>query len=623
MKTIAYLFAALAASLCLYSCSVEPMVPADEGDAVTIISATLEENDAETRTVRQADLRVFWNPADEISVFTAPGADGGARFISTNTTAKQRADFAGSVAEPSKGGYYYALYPYSSSVSFDGSAFQVTLPDKQVATPGTFADDLFISMGRSMTTSVTFNHLTGGIKFTVTEPDIQSVVLVGLGNEPLAGEVKAGLGSDGKTPTVTGIVDGKISVTLEAPSGETLEVGKAYHIVTLPVTFENGFTLLFQKPDGSVASRRVSKRVDIQRAHFGVLNEADKNLTWEKSYFEMSPYELTLNSRAQEFKLYVRSSAEPHIDLFDDWITFVRTEGDYRAGANYVFRADRNKDEQEREGFISVCVEPTCRMLTVTQEGSKEGDWVASDFVHRSLGMRFTATWCGYCPMMSKTFKASKEELGDRFEYVCFYSSSSGGKYGFPFIDALMDQYKVSGFPTGIVDGRIEIENYDYTVASRNVIAAVNETEANYPTVTAAEIVSSVNGREASVDVTVFVKADDTYVLTVLLLENGIVGYQADNYEGSHQDFVHDKVARLALTSIPGDSFTAAEGESKTFSFKADVPDECNLDNMQVLVYVQRPFGSQPAISTDNYGGRYVDNCRAAALGTVAELELK
>lgn len=496
MKTIAYLSAALAASLCLYSCSVEPMVPADEGDAVTILSATLEDDDAETRTVRQADLKVFWNPADEISVFTAPGVDGGARFISSNTTAKQRADFAGSVAEPSKGGYYYALYPYSSSVSFDGSAFQVTLPDKQVATPDTFADDLFISMGRSMTTSVTFNHLTGGIKFTVTEPDIQSVVLVGLGNEPLAGEVKAGLGSDGKTPTVTEVVDGKISVTLEAPSGKTLEVGKAYHIVTLPVTFENGFTLLFQKPDGSVASRRVSKRVDIQRAHFGVLNEADKNLTWEKSYFEMSPYELTLNSRAQEFKLYVRSSAEPHIDLFDDWITFVRTEGDYRAGANYVFRADRNKDEQEREGFISVCVEPTCRMLTVTQEGSKEGDWVASDFVHRSLGMRFTATWCGYCPMMSKTFKASKEELGDRFEYVCFYSSSSGGKYGFPYINALMDQYKVSGFPTGIVDGRIEIENYDYTVASKNVIAAVNETEANYPTVTAAEIVSSVNGRD-------------------------------------------------------------------------------------------------------------------------------
>ena len=485
---------------------------------MTVFQAVFEGDDADTRTVRMSDGSVRWNPGDQISIFTAAGSNGGARFTATADSPKQRTNFAGSIAEPASGVYYYALYPYSSSISFDGSAFQVTLPDEQEAVPDTFADDLFISLSRSLTTSLTFNHLCGGVKFTLTEAGIQSVTLIGLGNEVIAGEVKAGLGSNGKTPTVEGIVDGSRSITLSAPSGQTLETGKAYHIVTLPVTFENGFSLIFQKTDGTVGVKTVAKRVEIQRAHFGVVNNADQNLKWEKDYIEMSPYSFNLTAKSQTIKLYIRSSVEPHIELFDNWISLVDVEGDFRSGAYYVYRVDRNREETERTTYISVCTDVNCYMATVTQEGSQEGDWMNADFVHHSFGMRFTATWCQHCPKMNTAFKSVKEKLGDKFLYACFYATS--GNYGFSGTESMMVYYNEGGYPSAIVDGRVDIPNYsDPTYTAQAIVNAINETEATYPVVTAMEMSSSLDGNKVSVDVDVYVKADDSYKITVLLLD--------------------------------------------------------------------------------------------------------
>lgn len=621
MKKIVFAIAALAAGFGLGSCSVEPMFPVDENEGVTVLSAVFEGEDAETRTVRMSDGAVRWIPGDQISVFTAAGSNGGACFTSTNSSNVVRADFAGTIAAPGSGKSYYALYPYASSVSFDGSAFQVTLPNEQEAVADTFADDLFISIGRTTTQSMTFYHLTAGVKFTVTEPGIQAAVLVGLGNEYIAGEVKAALGSDNKTPYVQEVIAGNRTITLTAPSGQTLEPGKAYHIVTLPVTFENGFSLLLQKTDGSVAVKTVTKRVEIQRAHFGVLNEADKGLTWEKDYFEMSPYSFDLTSRAQEFKLFVRSSAEPHIDLFDDWVSLVKVEGDYRAGAYYVFRAERNRSEEARTSYISVCTDTNCYMATVSQEGSVEGDWMNADFVHHSFGMRFTATWCQWCPKMNEAFKSVREQMGDKFEYACYYATS--GNYGFSGTETMMNQYKASGYPTGILDGRLDIPNYtDPTYTAQAFLDGIKETEANYPTVTALELQSSLSGNKASVSVNVYLKANDSYKLTVLLVENNIVGDQKDG-NVYISDFVHNKVTRIALTSVLGDAFQGEEGMEKSFSFSCDIPDDYVKENLEVVAYVQRPFGAQPVISSDNYGGYYVDNARAAALGAIADLELE
>ena len=82
-------------------------------------------------------------------------------------------------------------------------------------------------------------------------------------------------------------------------------------------------------------------------------------------------------------------------------------------------------------------------------------------------------------------------------------------------------------------------------------------------------------------------------------------------------------MVRTALTSITGDAFNAGAGEEKSFEFSCTIPDGYVKENLEVVAYVQRPFGTQTVIQSGDYGDYYVDNSRAAALGTYAVIELK
>lgn len=600
----------------LAGCTAEPLATEENGGD-SLMTLVADMGDGDTRTVRQDDGKVFWSPGDEIAVFTKAGAP--ARFTSSETQPKQRVSFQGKVDDkPYAASYLYAVYPYDPSTTFDGSTFHATVPALQTAVEDSFDPKAFLSGGSSRTQSVSFKHLGGGVKFSVTEEGITAVTLYGVNEEPLAGQVDFAIGSDG-VPTLKSVPGPEAYVTLTAPDGGTFEPGKYYHIATLPASLPDGFTLLFEREDGRVASRTVSKAVEIQRTHFLKLTEADRDLTFTDVEFELLTESVNLSAKGQDFVIRVRSYEEPHFDIYADWITFVKSKGDRRVGADYVFHVTRNKETEARTGFVSVCSDTNCYMVDVNQE-APDGNWTTEEFVHHSLGMRFTATWCGYCPMMNTAFQMVKEEVGDKFLYACFYATS--GNYGFADMGVLEAQYAVDGYPTGIVDGRRIIGNMQQISATAaNIISAIEETEANYPTATGVEFSSALSGSTLSVNLDLFAHVADDYKLTVLVLENGIVGHQTDYNDGDHEDFVHDKVVRQALTSVSGDAVTMAEGDEKSFTFSTEIPSGWNKSNLEILVYVQRPFGSQNRIQSGNYGDYYVDNARSAAVGTTAELE--
>ena len=50
------------------------------------------------------------------------------------------------------------------------------------------------------------------------------------------------------------------------------------------------------------------------------------------------------------------------------------------------------------------------------------------------------------------------------------------------------------------------------------------------------------------------------------------------------------------------------------------IPNSYNKDNLRILVYVLKQYGSQPIIRTANYGDYYVDNATSAPLGTTKDL---
>lgn len=613
MKKYSLLFAALLAAAAL-SCTKEAdrVGTADLEEGEIILTAGFG-ND-ETRTIRQADGKVFWSASDEIAVVRGTRNK---KFTATNTEPAATAEFKGTM--PAGSGDFWAVHPYDANAKYADSYFQITLPAQQEAVADSFADDLFISVAyaKSDATTLSFSHVVGGIKFSVTEPGIQKITLTANGGAPIAGLL--GIQNQNGRPAFVAYGSPQSVIEL-APASGTFEVGKAYYFVTLPMPLESGFSLFFEKEDGAIAFRDVNKSITFDAGRFKTMMEIDKGLEFEKDFFSYSPEEVSLSKYGGEFKIKVRTDQSFHLDIASDWIHKTAEAGDPLREAAYTFKADWNPGEA-REGYILVCNDNNCFIVSVKQEAGSADDWKTSEFVHHALGMRFTATWCGYCPIMSETFKMAKSKLGDQFQYACFYDPS--GNYGFAENNVLMDQYAIDGFPTGIVDGRVLIENYPSDYASDLIVAAAKETETKYPTATSIGLKSSLDGNVVNVDVDVYAHVADRYKLTVLLLENDIIGYQADYTNGAHNDFVHSKVVRMAFTNVSGTACVVDLNAPKTYSFSVTIPDEYDPDNLEVLAYIQRPFGSQPVIQSGDYGTYYVDNCYTAPVGATTLPDLK
>ena len=251
------------------------------------ITLTATRGDPETRTERASDGAVLWSPGDQISLFYGSGTDGGSCFTAQNAETAKVANFTGTIGVITGGNdvsvedtYFWATYPYNATASCDGTSVTTVLPSEQVATPDTFVDDLFPSIGRSQGLNMAFYNICGGLKFTVSEEGIKSVTLKGNNGEQLAGRINVGLDEKG-LPFLRGIEKAEESITVSAPNGESLLPGKSYYIILIPTVFDNGFSLTFVK-DGFKAVKNRTAKTTIRRSVFGSLTTPDAGLAWEE-----------------------------------------------------------------------------------------------------------------------------------------------------------------------------------------------------------------------------------------------------------------------------------------------------------------------------------------------------
>ena len=399
-------------------------------------------------------------------------------------------------------------------------------------------------------------------------------------------------------------------IVVDAPAGGFIP-GKWYYIVTLPATLSKGYTLSFEG-DKPMGSRVSDKQVTIRRAVWGVLEEADG--------IRVSKDAFSFKSVGGSATLTVIAGGEWTASSDASWCTVTPASGSGKA--DVTLQVAQNEAEASRSASIvfEMADHSQRRTVNVTQDGYHtlpEGiDW-SRPFHHKSLVMKFTATWCGYCPIMAQAVDLAMEQHPGKLEAVNIHGG--GSDYVFSNYSVLTSLYSISGYPSGIVDGRREIQNYAYTTTASNIGKYMAETEDNYPVSSAIGLSSTLSGRKLSLDLQLFIKDEASYKVTVMLLENGIIGYQEDYNEGNHQDYRHDHVARMALTNVLGDSFsTSYDFERKDLRYSADIPSSYNLENMTVLVYVQRAYGSLPVVGT-NYGGYFVDNAISAPVDTTVE----
>ncbi len=598
--------------LTLFACLLVSCQAQKEEIRPDVLSFQASNGDAlDTKTVLQADGSVYWSPGDAINLFTGEAA---AKFVSDNTGTVANATFKGRLEGigPDYAGEFWATYPYRADNQFDGSSLTLSLPEEQTAVAGSFGNELFLSMAKSQDHTLHFYNVCGGVKFSLTQEGVKSVIFKGNAQEVLAGTVRSGFDSQGK-PQVLQVLDGKREIRLTAPGGGTFQPGVWYYIVAFPAVLSQGYTLSFHK-DAPAGEKTGDQTVTIKRSVWGVLADAD---AVEEALFELDASSASVPCEGGQIQVTVTSTLGYYVSSKPDWI---QEESTVSVGANqtrHTFTVAANSSSAVRSGVIVFCNDNgVCVPFDVSQEAGEAPvnfDWSQS-FYHRSLMMRFTATWCQYCPIMAETARLAQEQNPGKLELVNLHGS--GSDLAFSSAQTLINQYAITGFPSGIVDGRRLVKNYDSDYAASLVRNFYLETEQNYPVSSAISYTSSWSGQKLDVKVSLYLRQAADYKLTVLLLEDGIVGYQADYYNGAHNDYVHDGVARMALSDISGDAFSTTQNQSsKTLSYSVTVPSSYNKNKLRILVYVQRAFGSQTVLQDGSYGNYYVDNSASGTAG--------
>lgn len=255
----------------LVACSRETDI---EVPAIDVTLNARTETSADSRTVVEGQTHVYWEPGDEIAVFTEWKT---AKFTTDITASSSTAVFNGKL-EMTDVSEIWAVYPYSENASLIGETITTVLPSTQVARAGSFGKDMNLAVAHSTTTDLQFYNVGGGIRFSLSQDGITEVVLQGLNDEFLAGKVQVGF-TDG-IPDIREVTEGKISITLTPPEGETFERDTWYYIVAIPGALDNGFKLRFRKAD-SQGRRIFEKAVTVKRGIFGTLTHADEGVTFK------------------------------------------------------------------------------------------------------------------------------------------------------------------------------------------------------------------------------------------------------------------------------------------------------------------------------------------------------
>ena len=274
----------LAAALVLSAACTREELPSSRDAEILRFEADWGE-DPETRTILQSDgVSVWWSAAESINLFYADNYSG--KFTSTNPSAAATTEFEGTLSKTSSSTsvqeplYYWAVYPYSAQNSSNGTSVTLTVPSEQTGKAGSFADGMFPAIARSETHKLSFYHVCGGARFSVTSQNVLSITFQSIGGEAIAGKVQIEMGGDGK-PVVKKVVSGSDKVTVTAPSGG-FKTGSYYFVSLLPGTCSKGISITLNKANES-ATKSLSQSITVQRARFGKLDKVDSGLSYAGS----------------------------------------------------------------------------------------------------------------------------------------------------------------------------------------------------------------------------------------------------------------------------------------------------------------------------------------------------
>ena len=328
--------------------------------------------------------------------------------------------------------------------------------------------------------------------------------------------------------------------------------------------------------------------------------------------FELNPSSAEIAADGGVVQIKVSGTRAFHVSSHPDWVSEPSVKDRL-----ITLSAGNNDTGEERRGVVAVCDDSgACLSCLLTQKAPAVAPVLSNwddPFPHKSLFFRFTATWCGWCPRMAASVKLAQEQNPDKLLLMNVHGYDS--ELEFSQVGKLMDLYKIDGYPSGIVDGRRLVQNYDSGTTAANIGKFIRETEDHYPTASRIAFHSELKARKLDIDLYLYFRYADAYKVTVVLLEDGVIAPQA-NFEGKAEPaYEHNDVLRIPVTNILGDAVVPGEDRvMEQRKYSVTIPQEYKPEKMKILVAVQRPFGEQEVLS-GGYGSYYVDNCACDQAG--------
>ena len=245
-----------------YSCSKEEISNENNSssDAAKVKMEFKSGIDPFSRTVLVAGNKVNWEENDAISLF-----DQNSNNKFTTSEGGESVMFTGSAQDNQN--TYYALYPYDADATISGNEITTTLPAKQTARAGSFANNLNPSVAKSGSDKTfIFKNACALVKFTLQysgSNKITKVMFSGNSGEALAGKLLVQVND--ATPLTA--VESDISTEVILSDDQGFENQKDYYFVVAPAELKNGITLVLYDANGMEWKRSSNNPVTLKSGH--------------------------------------------------------------------------------------------------------------------------------------------------------------------------------------------------------------------------------------------------------------------------------------------------------------------------------------------------------------------
>jgi len=252
----------------LLSCTREPLPPRQIGPSS--FSATLDES---TKSIIDG-ITGKWTDGDAIALYSG-GQNTGVVYSTSLAEPSTSAVFSGSGAVQAADGKYYAIYP-ASAISgnwFDGTEgskynegnARVEVPSEQHPASCGYDPKANIMCASSSSTSFTFHHLVGYVKFTIgpsSPKNIVKVIVTERNGKTLAAKTFAKTNLE--SPSLEALSGNNSEVVFKNSDDSPLAEG-TYYIALIPRTFSQGLTFNFYTSDSKYSILSITRSISLTR----------------------------------------------------------------------------------------------------------------------------------------------------------------------------------------------------------------------------------------------------------------------------------------------------------------------------------------------------------------------